>query len=894
ARGLQFSTTGYSVTGSGTLTLGAGGIDATSLTSGTTTLGFSNLTLASGQSWNVGGGGTLAVNAAVAAHTTGVTLAINNSTSNGSGVYSSTSLANTNDILGPWASYGSGTSLKYATISSGTISGLTGTTAANAAELTDTTGTVNYDLASAAGTTPDTVSANTIRYTGAGWQTLAPGATSFTINGLMNAGTGLLTVGTNPITIGANKELVILGNTQAITITSDILNNGGGASAVTYNGGGTLTLTGAKSFTGGLFVTAGTVTGNNAGSFGTGTITLGGSGNVTFAPAQVTTTNAISLTPGATGTIKITAGGNGAATLSGPISLNGSDLTLDQSGGNGSGGPTITGGITGTGNLILNNSGAYDHIYITTNAVDNVGTITNQGAFGGSVNNISANIGANVTDITQNAALQQMTLSGTNTYTGKVLVQAGILDFAKKASLYNGTTASWTVSNIDVKSGATLMVGYSGGSTFLAADVDTLLDGTHLGASTASSGLESGAFLGLDINQGGFGAVYTYGSNIVNPNSGANVLGVRVSGGSSNILNFTGTGSSYTGATILGGGANLRVSKLANGGVASSVGASSNAASNLVIGQSSSLTYTGSGDSTDRLMTLGPTGAFSVIGPAIINTGTGALNFDNTGTVLFTAAVPLFCTQNFTLGGTNTGSNTFAPVIGDNGASALSFIKSGAGTWTLSGANSYTGATDVNAGKLLVNGNQSTATGVVTVKNTATLGGSGTLGGAVTVQAGGKLAPGTSPGQLTVGSLTLTSTGAGSTTQMEIGGATLGTGYDNVTVTTAAGLTYGGLLDIVSYGGYDVAAQPGDYTLFSFTGGYAGEFGTVTVDGFSLTGASGVWSGTNGGMTYTFTDSTGVLQVVPEPAALALLLIGGVGLLRRRRGPAVQAVFAGR
>ncbi|MFA4945452.1 MAG: hypothetical protein WC789_12215, partial [Lentisphaeria bacterium] len=41
ARGLQFSTTGYSVTGSGTLTLGAGGIDATSLTSGTTTLGFS-------------------------------------------------------------------------------------------------------------------------------------------------------------------------------------------------------------------------------------------------------------------------------------------------------------------------------------------------------------------------------------------------------------------------------------------------------------------------------------------------------------------------------------------------------------------------------------------------------------------------------------------------------------------------------------------------------------------------------------------------------------------------------------------------------------------------------------------------------------------------------------
>jgi hypothetical protein len=139
-----------------------------------------------------------------------------------------------------------------------------------------------------------------------------------------------------------------------------------------------------------------------------------------------------------------------------------------------------------------------------------------------------------------------------------------------------------------------------------------------------------------------------------------------------------------------------------------------------------------------------------------------------------------------------------------------------------------------------------------------------------------------------------------STTQMEIGGATLGTGYDNVTVTAASGgLTYGGLLDIVSYGSYDVAAQPGSYTLFSFTGSYTGEFGTVAVDDFNLTNTDGVWSGTNGGVTYTFTDSTGVLNVVPEPAALALLCLGAVGLLRRRRGPAgqgpaVQAVFAGR
>jgi autotransporter-associated beta strand protein len=479
--------------------------------------------------------------------------------------------------------------------------------------------------------------------------------------------------------------------------------------------------------------------------------------------------------------------------------------------------------------------------------------------------------------------------------------------------------------------------------------------------------------------------------------------------------------NTYTGATIITGIHTLSVSKLDNGGVASNIGASASDAANLVIGQAATLTYTGAGDSTDRLMTLGPTNAWGSVGPTINNNGTGALNFNNTGAVAFTGAVPGGSTQNFTLGGTNTGDNTFAPIITDNGTSPLSFIKAGAGkwilsgantftgktsinggilsvaslnsvnggtassslgapitiangtiaigsgataatllytgagettdrvinlagttggatidqsgtgllkftsaftatgggnktltlqgfaagtgeiagaivdntavtkitsltkagtgTWTLSGANSYTGATNVNGGTLLVNGSLASDS-AVTVASTATLGGSGTIGGAVTVQAGGKLAPGTSPGQLTVGSLTLA---VDSTTQMEIGGATLGTGYDNVTVTTAGGLTYGGLLDIVSYGIYNVAAQSGSYELFTFTGGYAGDFGTVTVNGFALANTAGVWSGTNGGITYTFTDSTGVLQVVPEPAALALLLIGGVGLLRRRR-----------
>jgi fibronectin-binding autotransporter adhesin len=65
------------------------------------------------------------------------------------------------------------------------------------------------------------------------------------------------------------------------------------------------------------------------------------------------------------------------------------------------------------------------------------------------------------------------------------------------------------------------------------------------------------------------------------------------------------------------------------------------------------------------------------------------------------------------------------------------------------GSNTYSGATTVHSGRLLVNGDTSGATGTVTVLAGATLGGSGTIGGPVTVNAGGFVTPGTSPGILT-------------------------------------------------------------------------------------------------------------------------------------------------
>jgi len=85
-------------------------------------------------------------------------------------------------------------------------------------------------------------------------------------------------------------------------------------------------------------------------------------------------------------------------------------------------------------------------------------------------------------------------------------------------------------------------------------------------------------------------------------------------------------------------------------------------------------------------------------------------------------------------------------------------LQAGTGTLILTGANTYTGAIVVAAGTLLINGDQTAATGPATVAPGATLGGTGNCGGAVTVPAGAILSPGQGgAGTFGVASLTLQS-----------------------------------------------------------------------------------------------------------------------------------------
>jgi fibronectin-binding autotransporter adhesin len=306
--------------------------------------------------------------------------------------------------------------------------------------------------------------------------------------------------------------------------------------------------------------------------------------------------------------------------------------------------------------------------------------------------------------------------------------------------------------------------------------------------------------------------------------------------------------------------------------------------STLIVDNASALGSTTSGTTINNAAntTLDLNG-FNVGNEAITLVGANSRLVNNNTSNAATVAGSII-TTNGQIGGS--GNLTASGVI--SSATAAGFTKVGTGTATLSGNNTYTGTTTVSAGSLIINGNQSAATGVLNVAANATLGGSGTIGGATTIA--GTLAPGNSAGLLTFNSSLALSNSA--TTVMEINGAgTRGSDFDAVNVVGL--LTYDGALSLslgttFGFGSYS-------FDLFDF-GSTSGSFDTVDLAGNysgSLTNTGGVWGLTSvtGSLTntWTFTESSGVLavEVVPEPSTYALLVLAAVGLgahvIRRRR-----------
>jgi autotransporter-associated beta strand protein len=345
----------------------------------------------------------------------------------------------------------------------------------------------------------------------------------------------------------------------------------------------------------------------------------------------------------------------------------------------------------------------------------------------------------------------------------------------------------------------------TGVGTLALSGVNSFSGGVTVSGGTLSLGQTAAAGSGTIILDGGTlllgaaGAPATY-ANAVNVAS-ASTISVSGSGNNNQASSGTWTGSAPLSLNVGGGGTfAFRGNIEGYSGTITLAGAGSLRFYNTTTGSSAAAFDMGSG--TAVIFTRDG-GTFSL----------GSLT-GGTGTILRGAASSANPTT-FSIGGNGT-STTYSGTIANGtqgGAATVAVIKTGTGTFTMTGANTYSGATTVNAGTLLVNNSTGHGTGsnTLTVANGGTLGGTGFVRGLVIVNAGGTIAPGASVGTLTLNSNLVLNSGAISNFELGTTNAS-----DRVAVTGA--LTLGGTLNVTSVAGFG----PGTYTLFAYGGALSG------------------------------------------------------------------------
>ena len=453
------------------------------------------------------------------------------------------------------------------------------------------------------------------------------------------------------------------------------------------------------------------------------------------------------------------------------------------------------------GTLTLGNGTGQAGLILNTGGSITGGTLAFGGAEGDIYTSGTSSISAAITGSAGNGVTffgpGTVTLTGTNSYTGATNLNG------PGAVLVQSDASLGAASNRIILSGGTLSLDTSTGIVSLPNTRNITLSANATGGINVTSSANAATVAGVISNS-------SFGAGVAFTKSGSGTLVLT-------------SANSYSGRTYINGGV-LSVSSLANGASNSGIG-SSNAAPSSLIFNGGTLQYNSSATAAaniDRLFTVNASSAIDASGP----TG-DTLSFTNTGSLLVTTGV----NSTLTLTGANTGNNSLTPAITDSvaGAFTTSVAKTGAGTWILAGASSYSGSTAVSAGTLLVNGSLSSGASV----SGGILGGTGTISSAITVTSAGTLAPGVAGiGTLATGSLAVAGTYA-----VTISGSS--TNSDTVNNAGTVNIT-GATLSLT------VASAPtvnGVYTVINNLGSSAvtGQFtfgGTVLANGATFTDAT--------------------------------------------------------
>ena len=592
---------------------------------------------------------------------------------------------------------------------------------------------------------------------------LGNGASSFsqTIAGLATAGAGIQTI-TNTST-GAGTAILTIAGTSDYTFAGILTDGSTAKLGLTKTGTNKLTLTGTgNSYDGATTVSAGILNIQSNTALGTtaGNTTVATGATLQLQGGIAVGAEALTLggtgASGTTGALQSVSGANaygGLLTLSAAttISVDADTLDLTNTG-------TITGATFGL-TLIGSGTGSIASIIGTTS-----GTLTKQGS-------------------------GTWILTGTNTFTGAVSVEAGILNIRNASAL--GTTASGTT----VTSGATLQLqgGITVGSEALTIGGSGII-GTTTGALESVSGANKyGGLLTLSaattisvitdtleltntgsIVGGGFGLTLAgaAGTGSIASILDSSIAAVTKDGAGTWILSGANT---YDGATLVSGG----ILNIQNGSALGSTAAGTTVSSGatlqlqggiIVAAEALSIAGNGiSGTTTGALQNVSGNNEFggliTLTEAATIASDSGTLTLSNTAA---------FNASGYALTLTGAGNGLLAGSIAGG-----SLTKSGTGTWALTGVSTYTGATTITAGTLIIGvANALNASAIVTL-GSSTDNTSGTL----------DLGYGATSNNLTVSGLAT----AGSGTQT-ITNTSTGTDTATLTIADTVDSTFAGIL----------------------------------------------------------------------------------------------------